>query len=471
MFLTDYLGNYNDYFNENGIFDPIMETDSKFFINIQRLKKAETLEFQGSYEKINELFRKIIKLLDKASQKSTADLFFKQALELFDFPENKGVNGIGLGFSEGRSGSGFGPILSRRVIDNAYDIVKAGVDDPEFFQLLPLFQDEVGPDRLSDMIATIILPDIQRYTRRVFDELGITPENYPDKEFSDGNLVNPCEGKRCNVLLVPIEILHKLPVAESWEDIDRVVSENNTIRAVMNHGVAEEWTRWSTSSRKNYLKNEIFIKPDVCKQIIEEYCKEELTKYNPEEQIDYFIERIINRIEKLDLSWKSTIGGEAIDSKCASMEILGFFKRWVENNKGWEVIQDANSRKKEKIVQRIIHFSGLCYIQTNNLALSCEPDEGRGPVDFKVSRGQDTTIIEVKLSTNSEYRNGYENQIEEYGKAENTDSMIYVLIDLGNPGRVKTIEKLYAVNLKNGRKTPEVMIIDAKEKVSASITK
>ena len=95
MFLTDYLGEYNDYFNENGIFDPIMETDNKFFINIQRLKAAETLEFQGSYEKINKLFRKIIKLLDKASQKSTKDLLFKQALALFDFPENKDVNGIG----------------------------------------------------------------------------------------------------------------------------------------------------------------------------------------------------------------------------------------------------------------------------------------------------------------------------------------------------------------------------------------
>jgi hypothetical protein len=49
--------------------------------------------------------------------------------------------------------------------------------------------------------------------------------------------------------------------------------------------------------------------------------------------------------------------------------------------------------------------------------------------------------------------------------------MIYVLIDLGNSGRVKTIEKLYAENLKKGKKTPEIMIMDAKERLSASITK
>lgn len=46
------------------------------------------------------------------------------------------------------------------VLETAYDIVKAGIEEPEFFQLLALFQDNVGPDRLSDMIATLILPDI-----------------------------------------------------------------------------------------------------------------------------------------------------------------------------------------------------------------------------------------------------------------------------------------------------------------------
>lgn len=468
MFLSDYL-EIGSYFEDNGIFDPIIETDSKFFINIQRLKKAETPEFQESYESINTFFRKIIKLLNRATQNNINDICYRQALNLFHFPENKDINGIGLGFSEGNNGSAFGPKLSERVINTAYDIVKAGVDDPEFFQLLPLFQDDIGPDRLSDMIATIILPDIQRYTRRVFEGLGINSENYPDEVFCDGYMMNP--EKKCAVLLVPIEILHKLPVAKSWEDIDHVVSENNTIRALMNQKVAEEWIKWASSYRKNYLREEMFKRPDVWKQMLEDYCKVELKKYNPEEQIDYYLERIWKRIQELDISWESSAKKEAINSTKAAWEILGIFKEWIENHKGWYVIQEASSKNREKIVQRVIHLSGLSYIRTNDLDMNCEPDEGRGPVDFKVSRGQDITIIEVKLSTNSEYRNGYENQIEEYGKAENTNNMIYVLIDLGNSGRVKTIEKLYAENLKKGKKTPEIMIMDAKERLSASITK
>ena len=77
------------------------------------------------------------------------------------------------------------------------------------------------------------------------------------------------------------------------------------------------------------------------------------------------------------MSWKTKQQIEAIDSKVAAIEIMEDFKQWVENNKGWEVIQDASSRNREKILQRIIHLSGLCYIEKNNLDMSCKPDEGR----------------------------------------------------------------------------------------------
>lgn len=58
--------------------------------------------------------------------------------------------------------------------------------------------------------------------------------------FNNGLLCNPVKGYE--VLLLPTEILHKLPVAKSWEEIDSVIVENNTIRAMMNNEVAEQWT-------------------------------------------------------------------------------------------------------------------------------------------------------------------------------------------------------------------------------------
>ncbi|MCD8153498.1 MAG: hypothetical protein LUF78_02175 [Clostridiales bacterium] len=460
--MSDYL-KLDTQLDDRDIFDPIMETDSNFFINIQRLKKAETPEFQNSYFRINDLFRKIIKLLDKASEKNGADIFYKQALQLFDFSE---VNGIGLGFAEEKTGSGFGKQLSKKVIDTAYDIVKAGITDPEFFELLPLFQDNVGPDRLSDMIATIILPDIRQYTERIMSELEIDPEHYPEYEFSEGYLINPY--KKYQILLLPIEILHKLPVAESWEDIESVVSENETIRALMNHEVAEEWKKYSASTKKYYIRENIFKDTEAFKTVLDDYCKAELDQYDLGDRIDYFLEKLCQKILKLDIDWKSKLDLSKVGSLEAAKEILDYFKSWVEYNKGWEVIQDANSINREKIVQRVIHLAGMSYIKANNLSLSCEPDEGRGPVDFKVSRGQDITIIEVKLSSNSQYLHGYEVQIEEYAKAEQTDKMIYVLVNLSHPRKVSKIRKLHDDNIAASKRTPELVIVDSQKKISAS---
>ena len=93
---------------------------------------------------------------------------------------------------------------------------------------------------------------------------------------------------------------------------------------------------------------------------------------------------------------------------------------------------------------------------------------GRGPIDFRVSWGGDKTIVEVKLSTNTQYLHGYEEQVEEYGKAECTDKMIYVFVDLGNPGRLKKITETHQLNLQSQKKVPELMIIDATAKNAAS---
>lgn len=460
MLLSDYLGiKYK--LDENGIFDPVLDKDSHFFINLQRLKKTTVLEFVNSYKGILDYFRRIIKLLDRAEKKSKNDTFYKQALKMFDFSE---VNGICLGYAKGKNGAGFGSELANQVISTAYDIVKTGVVDPEFFELLPLFQENVGADRLSDMIATLILEDIRTYTKRINAELKINQIRYEKLYFNGEFLINPY--KQDDVLLVPVDILHKLPVAESWEDIDLVVSQNNALRMEINSEVASAWNKYTTVERKSYLRREVFKDPDACKRVIEGYRAEELEAFNPHDNFEYFLTKLAQKIENLGIDWRTK--KKAVNSYVGAMDILDFFRQWVEYNKGWEVIQDANSRNREKILQRVIHLAGLSYIKTNNLDMSCEPDEGRGPVDFKVSMGQDITIIEVKLTSNNQYLHGYEVQIEEYGKAEQTDNMIYVLVDLGNPGKVKKVQDLHDRKYDEGINPPDLIVIDATNKESAS---
>jgi hypothetical protein len=93
----------------------------------------------------------------------------------------------------------------------------------------------------------------------------------------------------------------------------------------------------------------------------------------------------------------------------------------------------------------------------------------RGPVDFKISRGLDKTVIEIKLTTNSQVLHGFEVQIEEYAKSEGTQNKIFMLVD--NGGSSICIDKVYEsyeMRKLNKENPATIIVIDAKPKASAS---
>lgn len=463
ILLSDYLEIDYKRFKDIGIFDPVINRDSAFYINILRLKQALTPEFQGSYMRINKFFDEIATLLDNADEKSREDKCFNTAFQKFKFP---GVKGINLGFSKGRGDAGFGPELRMRSVSDAFVIIKKGCKSPELFHMLALFEDDIGPDRLSDMIATIILPDIVAYTKRIQEELGINEKNYPEEIFTKGILYN--KFRKCPVYLLPEEILHKLPIAKSWEDVESVIDDNRIIRQEINTEVGDEWKRWASSNRKDYLKRRIFMDTEICERVLNEYKKEQLDKIELDFDFEYFITKFWQRIKKDFPFNQNDDDPECVNSLNGARGIIDVFKDWIENNRGWDEILNIDSRKREKSVQRLIHLSAKYYIAYHNLDLSCEPNEGPGPVDFKVSRGKDKTVVELKLSSNADYLHGYEEQIERYAKSEKTDNMIYVLVDTGNPIRVKKLIALNEEDINKGKKVPEVIIIDSTKQVSAS---
>lgn len=459
VLVSDYLA-LDDELEELGVFDSILNKDSNFFINLIRLKSAQVPEFKNSYKEINNFFSKIATLLEVSDNKG--DKFYKAALNLFKFSE---VNGINLGFSESKYGSGFGEKLRKQVIDDAFDIVKKGSKQPEIFQLVGLFEENIGPDRLSDMIATIIFSDIVNYTKRINQELGINSKTCPDLNFNEGLIVNPYKG--CDILLLPIEVLHELPIAKCWDDIDRVISENENIRREINQAVSHEWHKWASGTKKHYIKEHIFKDPEKCARIVDGYRQSIIPEFKLSKDIDYFVTLLFKKMKKSGMTF-TTEEAETKTSSQAANDVLCIFKNWVENNRGWSTIQETASINREKVVQRLIHLGAKYYVETNDMDISLEPDAGRGPVDFKFSRGEDITVVEVKLSSNPQYLHGYDVQVEEYAKAEETNQKIYVLIDVGNPGRLKTIKEKHQARLDQGENPPELIIIDSTKKVAAS---
>lgn len=437
--------------SELGVFDAFLDEDSPFFINIKLLQQCTIPEFKASYDRINDYFRGIGLLLKKASPH---DKLYRTAYSKFNFPE---VNGINLGFSDGEHGAGFGVKLRKQIIKDAHEIIKNGCEQPELFHMLSLFEDNVGPDRLSDMIAQIIAPDIIKYTKRVLLELGITPENYPSYHFKNGLIVNPY--KRYYILLLPESILHELPIARCWDDIDRVCSENEAIRAELNEVISEEWKKLSVSQKKEYLRDYVFKNPNKANEVLAAYKAFQTNGYSVYQNPQYLAGYLTNTYNMED--------SKSETSYLAALDIIEHFKKWVEYHRGSNLINDY--KLPEKAVQILIHAVAHMYCEKFNWDFSPETDSGRGPVDFKVSRGTDKTVIEVKLTSNRDCVHGLEIQIEEYARAENTQCKVFVLVkNDDHSNRVTAVEQTRNAMENNGLSPATVVVIDAIPKASAS---
>lgn len=459
-FLSAELGLQNE-IDDIGTFDLLLDIDSNYFINIKRLKETRVSEFINSYNEINEYFRQIGILL--LASKSENDRAYRAALHMFDFPE---VNGIGLGFSKGKHGSGFGDELKKLIIHDAKEIIAMASNQPEIFHLIGLFENNVGPDRLSDMIARIIYPNILKYTTRINKEIGIIPSKYPHLKFDDEGIMYN-HYKNCEILLLPKDILHELPIAKDWDDIDRVCRENEAIKAEINEVIGEQWGKIATHIKKEYIKKYIFKRPNTLNRFLEKYreAKVEAYDFSKDSGGDYLVAK---RARYLPEEYPLEIIGSPSSSKEVVMLIVNKFKDLVENNKVYELLYSDGKPRREKIVQRAFLCVAESYCEANDLDISPESDAGRGPVDFKMSHGLDKTIVEIKLTSNPSLVHGFEVQIEEYAKAEKTENKIFLIIDNGGPqNRIEEVKKIYELN-KNKENVPEVVIIDAKPKESAS---
>jgi len=99
-----------------------------------------------------------------------------------------------------------------------------------------------------------------------------------------------------------------------------------------------------------------------------------------------------------------------------------------------------------------------------------EVNNGRGPVDFKVSRGsKDATLVEFKLASNTQLRRNLEKQVEIYKKASNAQYSIKVIIYFSAKELMRVQNLLKELKM---TQEPNIVLIDAckDNKPSASRT-
>ncbi|HHQ4680548.1 TPA: hypothetical protein ACSP3E_003871, partial [Aeromonas veronii] len=207
-----------------GVVNVLLNTDTLLFIDPLLLAESAHIEIrEGAFQSYVNRFHQIIKLL--AVSKEEDDVPWRNAKRLFKFSE---VSWTCLGYGTTVRGSGFGKDLVASTLDTASKIVSLGVDDIDLFMALALFEEGIGPDRISDMTTNIILNDLISFSIRVNAIL-----NIPTRKFIVGGksyelVVNPYSNQP--LLFVPNDIVRDLPIASDWSDIARVVKENEELR-------------------------------------------------------------------------------------------------------------------------------------------------------------------------------------------------------------------------------------------------
>lgn len=462
-----------------GVFDPALNVDTLLFPDPLLLEQSAHPEMTAARTTFENHFEKVRKLL-LASKGDESSAAWKAARRLLSFPEIKGTC---LGYGSGSiSGSGVGPEMTSRIMKTGLEIAQLGIDDPDLFMAMGLFEEDFGPDLIGDMFTNVAFGNLLAFNERVYGLLGVPTETFLLKlksgEAFQGRFArNPyARGADTPVILMPIDILRELPVALDWRGIQESSERNREFRDSLNSAVASLWSKKSLES-KEQLKKWALSSPSAFGDLLDLLHGMDGKPYDfvgdkmGEIVWRSFYETVISKYpfaiaKPEEITFETTV--QIVD------QIIDQFSYLIEKRDLWKELYTGDGTPRlEKSAQRLFYITALSYCEANNLDITPEAETGRGPVDFKFSSGiQSRVIVEIKLSRNGQVVNGYSKQLKIYGDAERTIASRYVIIDVGQMGdklrRLRAIEKS---EIDQGRAPPKIVVIDGLPRKSASKVK
>jgi hypothetical protein len=436
---------FSDYFKvpvqtleSYGAFDISLVTDLPLFIDPFLLFGSTKTEYQELH---NGIIQYLIFLKGKSELGGISE---GEKKAWFMFPE---VEQTWLGFSVmGNSGRGLGPKFASSLSLNMPiifpDLGDEKISQASHLEKAGLFQIGIGKDNISDFTTNLIKAFLLAYTEQ-FTKANIDPKYQVlynvEKVYFDYDLERWMPKKyilpSCNgdfVLLTPVDILTK---DENWINSGDMRSQftqvcnaipNNQLRGEVNNYFRSKLPRVTQSHPKvtQKEKNQAII--DTLKKfpkIIDYYIRlkeknkdgaKAMSKKNVEEIKSLFVSGVSKLIEALkeNTDFEKTKPKNSFEE---SMERVKFLKHVIEKNDGYRIFYVKNLPvKKEEHLQLIFRLTWYA----TSFDVNSEVNNGRGPVDYKVSKGAaDTTLVEFKLASNSQLKRNLMNQVKVYQEA------------------------------------------------------
>lgn len=394
-----------------------------------------------------------------------------------------------LGFSKtGNVGTGLGPDFARALARNLTmafkDFGNETISHGSHLEKLGLLSGGVGRDHLSDFTTNLIKGYLLEYTQTFAL-----------------NHVRPQQRARCRVERVRFDYgtqrwqtgYFELPVVDG----DYVILTPTEILTR-----DEAWI--NQTDLLNRFHDICVSLPDSALRVqVNEHFYQQINKRTKEREKRAAAMRTIERFhELLDyyIRWKEEHGSEAHRSADAkvqethqqfveniralvsqhlagsdfysydssyeqSMKRVMYLKHVIEDQGGQRLFY-VNGRPVQREVDLHVMFRLTWFANSGDLDLNAEVNNGRGPVDFKVSRGKkNSSLVEFKLAKNTSLEKNLQHQVKIYEKASDSKKSIKVIMHFSDAELQRVMDILKRLKLTD---CEDIVLIDASPKISAS---
>lgn len=479
LYFSDYFEVPTQALSKYGAFDVSLIADLPLFIDPFLLFQSKKPEYQTLHRDIIHYLEYLrdVSIKHEVNPGRLKSLFYfsevKQNYFGFSFMGNEG-RGLGFEFAKNLNAN-----LSRIFTSFGSETITRGTH----LEKLCLISKGVGRDTISDFVTNLIKEYLLRYTEE------FTKKNIQDKYTTDFAVSRvrfdydlgvwvPATFKlpiyQGNfVLLTPKDILTRentwISRSDYLGDFFSIVqnSPNEQLRADLDSYL-------KTTLTKGYKWEDV------------EKAIEHFTMEHPE-LIDYFIrakedngEQAVVRssayVSESEKLFITQFGGFAqflfqntlfytlgLKSKQETLQRINYLKDAIENKGCWKIFYNGDNpitREEDlHVLFRLVWYG-------TTFDVSREVNDGRGPADFKISKGQkDKTLVEFKLASNTHLEDNLRHQLELYKKASDAENGYKVIVYFSDKELERVKEILKTLNMSND---PNIILIDARPKLSAS---
>lgn len=472
VYFSDYFNVSKDQLEEHGAFNVSLINDLPVFIDPFLLFNSDKKGYQELHEKIIEYIR-FLRVMSESGEISRGLIS-----HWFLFPE---VKQNWLGYSKvGNSGAGLGSKFATALNGNLATIFKdfgsEKVTKGSHLEKLCLIKEGVGKDNISDFTTNLIKGYLCEYTQEFatahLDDKSTKLVNVSHAEFSyparrwvskkyrlpyiDGDYV----------LLTPKDILTKdktwINKQDVFNDFDELVEAipNIELRGQINDYFLRQIPLDATQREVNAgIASTLRSHPELIDLYIR--LKEDngdkavaLSEQKLKEIEAVFIRQVSSLIQELRIN--GDFYKERGDTFDEAYNRVMFLKQVIENNDGYRLFYIKGEPVKREADLQLM-FRLTWYASDDDV--NSEVNNGRGPVDYKISRGsRDATLVEFKLASNSKLKQNLEKQVEVYKSANQTNKSIKVILYFSEDEFDRVKKTMKDLELQEGK---TLVLIDA----------